>query len=64
MGRRKKRDKLERDKAKFGDPVLAAFLEQDDRKDTFWYDFLHLDIKEVIAWIIATAFLFWCVCRN
>ena len=52
--------KYERDEDKLGDPILKM-LEPDQDENEFWYDFMHLDWKEVVAWIIVSSWLFYSV---
>jgi len=60
MGRRNPLPKYERDEDKLGDPMLKM-LEPEEDTTTFWYDFTHLDWKEIVAILIVAAWLLYCV---
>ena len=60
MSKRNPKPTYARTREQLGDPVLLMLEPEEDEGD-FWYDFLHLDWKEVLALIIVAAWMFYTV---
>ena len=52
--------KYEKNPDNLGDPILKM-LEPEEDTSEFWYDFMHLDWKEIVALGLVAAWLFFCV---
>jgi hypothetical protein len=60
MGRKRPIPEIEKDPDKYGDPILRMIEPEQDETE-FWYDFLHLDWKEIVALALVAAWLLYCV---
>lgn len=60
MGKHNPQPKYQKDPDKYGDPILRMLVPEED-ETTFWYDFTHLDWKEIVAILLVAAWLFYCV---
>jgi hypothetical protein len=58
--KRNPRPEVEKDEDKYGDPILRMLKPEQDETE-FWYDFLHLDLKEIVALLLVAAWLLYSV---